>query len=82
MINGITFVEISGEPTDRPISISPTIERHRLTGLIKTNLCKSYTATISIEADSEQDARVLFEWFKQQGEAAPVRNAEADGAAE
>jgi len=81
MTNRSTFVEFSGEPAVKPISISPTIERHRLTALINTNLCEPYTATISIEADSERDALVLFEWFKQQSEAAPVPTVEHAAAA-
>ena len=76
MTNRSTFVEFSVEPAVKPISISPTIERHRLTALINTNLCEPYTATISIEANSERDALVLFEWFKHQAEAAsaPLRS--------
>lgn len=82
MSNRSTFVEFSGEPAVKPISISPTIERHRLTALINTNLCEPYTATISIEANSERDALVLFEWFKQQAEAAaPAPNIEHAAAA-
>jgi len=35
MTNRSTFVEFSDEPPVKPISISPTIERHRLTALVQ-----------------------------------------------
>ena len=62
------FVEFSEEPVVRPISVSPTIQRHRLTGMIDSDLCIPFTATISIEADSEAEARVLYTWFKRHAE--------------
>jgi hypothetical protein len=59
------FVEISEDPMVRAIGVTRTINRYRVTGVIDTDMCTPFTATISIEADSEPDATMLYAWFKE-----------------